>query len=350
MREDLDIDTGRLGALVAVYFLAGAIAAVPGGRLAERIGGRRGLIVTSSVTSISLALIALAVGTWTHLAVLMVLAGCANGMVHPAGNLAIMRGVGPGRQGAAFGIKQAAAPLATMFAGLALPILGLTLGWQSAFLAATILLPIVLLTLPRDLPTTPEQRKTKDSRPGRPLLVIAAASALAFGAATTVGAFLVDSVVSAGGQPTLAGTILTVASVVCIGVRLMIGWQTDRMTSPSIRLVAGLMAIGAAGFVMLASVPPTVGHFGAVIAMGAGWGWSGLLYHVVADAHPQAPASATAVATTGNALGATIGPLVFGLIASGLGFTTAWAVSAAAMFLAAILMLSTTRIDVTSTG
>lgn len=351
MRQDLDIDTSRLGVLVALYFLAGAVAAVPGGRLAERVGGRRGLIVTGSVTSISLVLIALAAATWIHLAVMMILAGCANGMVHPAGNLAIMRGVKPNRQGTAFGIKQAAAPLATMFAGLALPILGLTVGWRPAFLAATLLFPVVAVTLPRDLPFGGERKKKLfPPRPAPPLLVIAAASALAFGAATTVGAFLVDSVVSAGGEPTVAGTILTVASVACIGVRLLIGWQTDRMTSPSIRLVAGLMAVGAVGFVLLASIPPMIGAFGAVIAMGAGWGWSGLLYHVVANAHPQTPADATAVATTGNALGATIGPLSFGLIADQLDFAAAWAVSATAMFLAAALMLLTTRIGRSQTG
>lgn len=346
MREDLDIDTGRLGVLVSLYFLAGAVAAVPGGRLAERIGGRRGLIVTGSLTSISLVLIALAAVASTHLAVLMVLAGLANGMVHPAGNLAIVRGVRPGRQGSAFGIKQAAAPLATMFAGLALPTLGLTLGWQAAFLATTILLPIVVLTLPRDLPTIATRKSASSSRPDRTLIVIAAASALAFGAATTVGAFLVDSVVSSGVEPTVAGLILTLASVAGIAVRLTIGWQTDRMTRPSIKLVAGLMAVGAIGFVVLATIPPLIGAFGAVLAMGAGWGWPGLLYHAVATAHPHAPAGATAVATTGNAFGAAIGPLSFGLIAGQFDFMVAWAASATAMAVAAVLMLFSTRIGV----
>jgi predicted MFS family arabinose efflux permease len=344
MRDDLDIATGQFGALVALYFLAGTVAAVPGGQLAEHLGARRGLMVTGSVTSISLILIALVVGSWLHLAIAMVVAGCANGMVHPAGNLAIVRDVRPSRQGTAFGVKQAAAPLATMFAGLALPTIGLTVGWPTAFLIATLLFPIAVFTLPRDLPSDPGVRRKSASRPDRTLLMIAAASALAFGAATTVGAFLVDSVVTAGGEPALAGATLTVASAACIGVRLMIGWQTDRMTTPSIRLVAGLMAVGAGGFAILAAAPPLIGALGAVIAMAAGWGWPGLLYHAVAAAHPLAPANATAVATTGNALGATLGPLSFGLIADHFTFNAAWTASFIAMLLGAGLMLLATRI------
>lgn len=343
MRSDLDIDTGGLGILIALYFLAGALAAVPGGRLAERLGARRGLILTGSVTSLSLVLIATAAQTWAHLALVIIVAGVANGMVHPAGNLAIIRGVPALRRGSAFGIKQAAAPLATMFAGLALPVLALTLGWKSAFLVATLLLPVVVLVLPFDLQSSGVGPRRTAMRPERNLILIAVASALGFGAATTVGAFLVDSVVSAGGRPAVAGATLTAASAACIGVRILIGWQTDRMSKPSIPLVAGLLAIGAGGLLVLAVSPPMTWPIGAVVAMAAGWGWPGLLYHAVAEANPQSPAAATAVATTGNAIGAAIGPLAFGLVASRVSFATAWTMSSVAMLLAGMLMVLANR-------
>jgi hypothetical protein len=104
------------------------------------------------------------------------------------------------------------------------------------------------------------------------------------------------------------------------------------------------MAVGAGGFPILAAAPPLIGALGAVIAMAAGWGWPGLLYHAVAAAHPLAPANATAVATTGNALGATLGPLSFGLIADHFTFNAAWTASFIAMLLGAGLMLLATRI------
>lgn len=339
MRSDLDIDTGGLGILIAFYFLAGALAAVPGGRLAERLGARRGLILTGSITSLSLILIAAVVQTWTHLALVIIVAGVANGMVHPAGNLALIRGVSALRRGSAFGIKQAAAPLATMFAGIALPVLALTLGWRAAFLIATFPLPFIVLVLPTDLPGGGTALRSTAMRPDRTLVLIAVASSLGFGAATTVGAFLVDSVVSAGGRPAVAGATLTAASATCIGVRVLIGWQTDRMQQPSILLVAGLLAIGAGGLVVLALSPEGIWPVGAVVGMAAGWGWPGLLYHAVAEANPQSPAAATAVATTGNAIGAVVGPLAFGLVASRVSFTTAWTMSAVAMLMAGLLMV-----------
>ena len=344
MREDIDIDTGRLGLLIAVYFLAGAVAAVPGGRLAESMGPRRGLLLTGSVTAVSLVLIATVVETWLHLGAVIVVAGFANGMVHPAGNLALVRGVSAARRGAAFGIKQAAAPLATLFAGLAIPVFALTLGWRAAFLAACLLLPLVALTLPRDLATDGPTARRAPMRADRVLVLIALASALGFGAATTVGAFLVDSVVSSGGRQAIAGASLTAASAACIGVRLFIGWQTDRMRKPSIHLVAGLMATGAAGVALLAISPSVIWPLGAVVGMGAGWGWPGLLYHAVAHAHPESPAAATAVATTGNALGAALGPLVFGLIASRFSFGAAWMGSGLAMLAGGSLMVIASRL------
>jgi MFS family permease len=343
IRPDLEIDTGLLGVLVSAYFLAGAVAAIPGGRLAERLGGRRSLVLTASVTAVCLILIATVVGNDMQIGVVLVVAGFANGMVHPAGNLALVTGVGRPFQGRAFGVKQAAAPFATLFAGLALPTIGLTLGWRWGFIAAVALLPVVVVILPGDGTGHREKNASPPLRIDRSLVTIATASALAFGAATTVGAFLVDSVVTAGGDASLAGVTLTVASASCIGVRLFIGWHTDRMTGPSVRLVALLMAIGAAGFGGIAALPAPANVLGAVIAMAAGWGWSGLLYHAVATSYPEAPASATAVATTGNALGAAVGPLSFGLIAAAVSFDAAWSVSGLAILIAAGLMLATTR-------
>lgn len=343
IRADIEINTGALGLLVSAYFLASAVAAIPGGRLAERLGAHSGLVLTASVTTVCLILIATVVGSIVQLGVVLVVAGFANGMVHPAGNLALVTGVGRQFQGRAFGVKQAAAPVATLFAGLALPTIGLTVGWQWGFISATLLLPLTVLILPRGGVVSRSRDHMSPFRIDRSLLTIATASALAFGAATTIGAFLVDSVVTSGGNASLAGVILTLASAACIGVRLFVGWQTDRMRSPSVRLVALLMAIGAAGFAGIAALPSPAAAAGAVIALAAGWGWPGLLYHAVATSYPEGPASATAVATTGNALGAAIGPLSFGLIAAASSFAVAWSVSGVAIFIAAALMLSTTR-------
>ena len=338
IREDIDLDTSRLGTLVAAYFLAGALAAVPGARLAERLGPRRGLLVTGTVTSLSLVAIALLADNWIQLGAFLTIAGIANGMVHPAGNLAIISGVSVARRGLAFGVKQAAAPVATMFAGIALPLFAFNLGWRGTFVLATLLLPLVVFVIPRDLTGSRALDGTVKKLTDPLLIATAVASALAFGGATTVGAFLVDSVTSNGGRPSVAGAVLTVASLACIAVRITIGWQTDRMKRPSIGLVATLMAVGSGGLFVLGLYPPGWWPLAAVIGLAAGWGWPGLLYHAVAATYPASPAGATAVATTGNALGAAIGPFIFGFVASRFSFSVAWTSSGASLLVAAILM------------
>jgi predicted MFS family arabinose efflux permease len=295
-------------------------------------------MVTGGVTSLSLVAIAVFADNWIQLGAFLVVAGIANGMVHPAGNLAIISGVGVARRGLAFGLKQAAAPLATMFAGIALPLFAFNLGWRWTFVLATLLLPLVVLVLPRTL-TAPQALDGRVKKLSDPLLIATAvASALAFGGATTVGAFLVDSVTSSGGRPSVAGAVLTVASLACIAVRITIGWQTDRMKGPSIGLVAALMAMGSGGLFVLGLEPPGWWALAAVIGLAAGWGWPGLLYHAVAATYPSSPAGATAVATTGNALGAAIGPFIFGFVASRFSFSAAWTTSGASLLVAAILM------------
>lgn len=344
IRDDVSLSTSGLGILVSIYSVAGAVTALPGGRLAERLGPRRGLLATATVTSLSLAGIGLLVSEWWHLALFVAMAGAANGMVHPAGNLAIMLGVPFERRGWAFGLKQAAPPLATLFAGLALPLLAFTLGWQGTFLIGIALLPLVAAILPPDSRARAPGSTVTIRLTERRLILTAVASALAFGSATTIGAFLVDGAVQGGRTPTMAGLTLTVASVACIAVRVTIGWRTDKMRNPSLALVAGLIGVGALGLAVLSSGPGEIWPLGAVIALAAGWGWPGLLYHSVSSSHEEAPAAATAVITTGNTAGAAFGPLLFGLIAHRLSFQFAWMFSAILMASASALMLHVSRL------
>src|SRR5829696_7279082 len=58
-----------------------------------------------------------------------VIAGLANAVSHTAANLSLAREVPASRQGLSFGIKQAAIPVATLLAGLAVPTIAVTLGW-----------------------------------------------------------------------------------------------------------------------------------------------------------------------------------------------------------------------------
>lgn len=340
MRRDLDIGTDRLGLLVGVYYAAGALSAIPGGRLVERLGSRGGILVAATLTTGSLFVIGTLSRSWVQVAVAMAVAGAANGMQHPSTNLAILREVPVQRRGLAFGIKQAAAPTATLLAGSAVSAVASTAGWRWVFLTAMVALPVIAVLLPSGSATSSPRLGTTPAEPTRILIRISIAAGLGFGAATTLGAFFVDSVVSSGGSARSAGYALVAASVACIAVRLVVGWYTDRVASPSLGLVAGLLAVGASGFVALAADGShVVWPVAAVVALAAGWGWPGLLYHIVSAANPRAPASATAFTTVGNTIGGAVAPVGFGLVARHASFAAGWMMSAGMALAAALILL-----------
>ncbi|MCI4063783.1 hypothetical protein MRQ36_14780 [Micromonospora sp. R77] len=83
---------------------------------------------------------------------------------------------------------------------------------------------------------------------------------------------------------------------------------------------------------------------GVVLGFGLGWAWPGLMNFAVVRLHPQAPAAATSITQTGVYAGGCLGPLGLGALAESLGYPTMWATAATAMLLAALLMLTATRL------
>ena len=135
IRGDLDVRVEAVAAGVTVFFLAGALGAGWGGRLADHIGAVRAMRRCVLVT-----------------------AGCAgrggSGAVarrccsrcwrwpgwrtrsHSRRSTCIVaERIPPDRQGLGFGIKQSGIPAAILVSGLALPVLALPLGWRADFRA-----------------------------------------------------------------------------------------------------------------------------------------------------------------------------------------------------------------------
>ena len=68
--------------------------------------------------------------TGIHLALAVLLGGIANTLTQPASNLALARALPARRLGLAFALKQSSIPIASMIGGLAVPTMGLLLGWR----------------------------------------------------------------------------------------------------------------------------------------------------------------------------------------------------------------------------
>ncbi len=337
IRADLHFGAAALGLVVAGAALAAAAASIPAGHLAERVGGVRVMRVAAVVSAAALALVASAVGSWPALLGTLVLAGVASGAVQPAANLFLSRRVDPRHQGLAFGIKQSAIPLAGLLAGLAVPAVGLTVGWRWAFWGSAALAVSATVAVPRPRRPLAGRREAVRHRPAPepigPLVALAAGFGLSLMSCTSLGTFLVTSAVGAGIGRGTAGLVAALASLASLSARVVVGLRADRRRGGHLAVVAVLLGIGAIGFLLLAlgaaSHAAVIFVPGALLAYGAGWGWNGLFNFAVVRAHPIAPARATGVTQAGGRVGGMLGPLGFGLVAAHLTFAAAWGMAAA---------------------
>jgi MFS family permease len=342
--DELRFSPAGLGLAVSAYFGASALASVPAGALVERYGSARISRFGIALAAASLIGIAAAASALWSLVAILALGAGANAMGQLASNTSLARHVPPRRQGLSFGVKQAAIPVSTLLAGAAVPTVALTVGWRWAFVLAGVLAAGAILLVPGEPGGVRRHRDDSAKQATGALVVIGVAATLASAAANALGAFLVDSAVARGIGPGSAGLALTLGSAVCVAARILGGWQADRRPSRQVGVIAGLLACGAVGLLLLA-VPGTFSLVaGVVLGFGLGWSWPGLLNFAVVRLHPQAPAAATSITQTGVYAGGCVGPLGLGALASAAGYPAIWLVAAAAMLAAGILMVVGSRL------
>ncbi|MBA2255152.1 MAG: MFS transporter [Chloroflexi bacterium] len=340
--EELRFGDAELGAAVGAYYLSSAVSSVPAGRLAERIGGDRAMLLGGAASTLALLIVAILARDWAGLLLAMLLGGLGNALAQLGANLALARTVPKHRQGLAFGLKQAAIPVATLLGGLAVPLVGLTVGWRWAFAVAPVLFLVLLSVAPRS--GEHPVRRPGSLRAGdvslAPLAVLALAAALGSASVNALGAFFVKSAVSSGLDVGSSGLVLAVASVTGIVGRVWSGHRADQREGGHLAQVALLMIVGgmAMGLLVFSEVHVLL-VLGSVVAFGAGWGWNGLFTYAIVRRNPNAPAAATGITQLGLFAGGMVGPLVFGATAEASSFAAAWLGAAVALMVGAVLIL-----------
>lgn len=334
IRDELGIGPSELGLVVATFFLSSAVTSAPGGRMTERIGARRSMLAAAAVAGLALLGIGLLVDSLGSLALAMAIAGVGNGIAQPAGNLAIARGVANGRQGLAFGMKQAAIPTATLVAGFLVAAVGVVIEWRAAFVLVASGAIVLALLMPEDAYRTVLRPAGSLLREGDvpllPLIVLSGAAFCGAAVGTSLASFIVGSAVD-GGVPTgTAGLLLIGGSVAGILSRLAIGRAADLREGGHLEVVMLLLGFGALGFAGLAlrgTGPMLLAS--TVLAFAAGWGWPGLFNFAVVRLNPNAPAAATAITQTGVFIGGVVGPAAFGRTVDNFSYEAAWVGAAA---------------------
>jgi predicted MFS family arabinose efflux permease len=344
IRSDLDVRVEAVAAGVSVFFLAGALGASWGGRLADHVGAVRAMRWCVLVTGACLLAGALLAESLVVLLLLLAVAGVSNAVCQPAINLFVSEQVAAERQGLGFGIKQSGIPAAILVSGLALPVLAIPLGWRVTF-ALCALGPLAVWVALRGETGLHVSRRPASRRPSRVLVLTAIGAALATAGPSALGAYLVASAVDVGIAEGTAGLLAAISSGLSLAVRVMLGARADRRRDYGLGTVVVLLAAGSLGFALMATdaVPSFVA--GALLAFTLGWGWPGLFNLAVVDSNRETPGSASGISQTGIYVGAGGGPAVFGALYAQAGHGAAWLAVAGTTLLAAGVIWLAARAD-----
>jgi MFS family permease len=347
IRPDLQFSETRLGLAAAAFFAASAVFSLPAGTLAERMGPTRTCRWAIGIGVVALLGIALFAQSWVTLLPWMMLGGSGNALAQVATNGLVASVMPPGRNGIAFGAKQSAVPLASLGAGIAVPALGLTVGWRWAFACAALLaIPALVLLRGKLEDISPRTAGGGRLRPAdrRPLILLAISAGLGAGAVNSMMAFYVDSVVNRGEALGTAGLFFAIGGCSGILVRVVGGWWSDHRQIRRLPMVAVLLAIGSLALFALSVVEGGLLLPVTIVVFGAGWGWNGLLLAAVVDAYPHAPSAGTSFTQAGLYAGGVISPTVFGILAQHVSYAAAWTAAAITLMFAAVMVLGCSRL------
>ncbi len=342
---ELGYGTQGLGLLTALFFLVASASSSMIGRLVERVGWRRTMRINAAAAAVVLIVIAVAVQGIAGLTAMLVISAAFYGAANPAANLALAQDVPTSRRGLVFGLKHAGIPTSTLLAGVAVPLVVLTLGWRWAFGLGAVLASAVLVLIPRDRAEKPPMAVATDESAAAPRMapgwlgVVSLASAFATVGATALSTFQVDAAIERGFTEAAAGSLLALGSFSSILARALYGYSADRTRTTGFGWIGVLTAIGAVAFVLMGWLGGAAFAAVTVLAFATGWGWPGLLTYSVVRSNEGRPAGSTAITQAGIFVGAGLGPTGVGWLAENVSFQAAWLAVAVSLVVASALML-----------
>lgn len=358
---DIGFNPALIGFYTSLVYLGAMLATLVSGMVVASVGAMR-------VSQICLllcggGLCGLAIGSAVPAVLSALIIGFGYGPVTPASSHMLARTTPPHRRGLIFSIKQTGVPLGGVLAGVAVPWLVLSVGWQGASLVVGgAALGMALLVQPLRAPLDADRLRVAHSngavRWKAPLLLVwgrrnlrmMALSSFCFAAVQlSFSAYLVTYLVSCLGYPlVVAGLILAAAQVAGSVGRILWGVLADRWLGARkmLTILSIVMAVTASGCAFFSSEWPILAIGLVVVVLGASAiGWNGVFLAEVA--HVAGPAEAGRA--TGGALvftyaGVVCGPSLFGVVVSAAGggqagYTVAFLLSAAIAALGGIFVL-----------
>ena len=359
IQDDFGIGESEIGMIVSSFFLAGALTSALAGRAVERIGATASLRLSAAAGGVVLVGTGALSRSWLALIGFVAVAGLANALAQPAANLYIARGVTRQRQGLALGIQKSGIPTASLLGGLAVPTVGLTIGWNWAFVlggilafAVSVAVPATGIATPSEAPAEAQhgvapalpQDRPRPDVPVRLLVGVASSTCLAAMGSMALGSFFVLYSVEIGIAEGSAGLLFMAGSVVGIVSRLIMGASADRTSLSPWHMLTAMFAVAAMAFAAMATGSEAMLFAAMPFAFATSFAWPGLFHLAVVRSNPSAPGAATGITMTGSFTGAVCGPLLFGLLVEGTSYSWAWIFVALTSGAAATVMAVSSRL------
>ena len=230
------------------------------------------------------------------------MAGIAQAVAASGTSLYLARAVDRRRLGLAFGVRQAAAPAATILAGLCVPLVAGDTSWRWPFAVAAVLSVLIALATPG---LTASQRVVPTgatSAPRRLMVRLAVGAGFATVSTVALATFLVDSAVLAGVPNGRAGVVVAASGLVGLVMRLVSGIHADRRDGGNLVVVSRMLYGATIVFVLLSLERANLFYLAAPLAFSASWGYQALLQLAIVrgnTAHQEVlPVSSTAGASS----------------------------------------------------
>jgi dipeptide/tripeptide permease len=328
-------------------------------RVTQRLGARTAMRTGIAISAIGcLAIAGLARSYWQLVAALVASAR-SWGLVDTAAAGAFAAAIRRGGRGVAFGIKEASVPVASMVAGVSVPVAAAWLGWRGAFAAVALLFPVAWFLVPRATalrpsplaadvgPTVATSRPPHRREGGQPgpwarSVGWRSGSRRGRGSQRRRDPARPDRELGDSRRRPPGSCSPSPASRASSSVWSPGGRRTGR--EPPERLgrgrAGGRCARGGHAGV---SGPPAVVVAGAVLTLGAGWGWTGLAFLAAVRLAPSAPARAAGIVLTGLAIGGAVGPVAFASVGARAGPRRPWGLATAGFVAGAIITAAAGR-------
>lgn len=344
--DDFDFSKARLGWVLTVFSITSAISSPLAGRITDRIGSRRAMLIIFAATGMGFALFSRSIGFYTLAGSCLVIA-VGQALANPATNKMIATEFDSGERGLITGIKQSGVQFGAFWAGLFFAKMAAASSWRIVpSLVAGLLFGLLVFgwwALPRETVSASvlEHDGTEPSKvPLPPSVPLLATYALLMGlGGSTMFAFMpLYAVEQIDITEVNAGYLVAITGAVGMPGRIGAAVLADRTGKPlPLLVILSVLAVAASVALLAANGGgyPLLIVAAALSGLGVSAWNSVAMLAVINDAGPELAGRASGIVLAGFLSGLAISPPLFGYSVDvtgsyNLGFTVVSALFAAA--------------------